>query len=238
VEVLAEVVVDATGLGRGLVADACESSRPDERSRVGLGAVFSGAPYPIGSGALHMAVGHSGYVGLVRDEEGALTVAAAVDPAALRAGSPAEAVARILEECGLPELEVEPSRGWRGTPPLTCSASAVGRERLFRLGDAAGYVEPFTGEGMCWALAGARVVAELAHAGAAGWRSELLSEWTKHHRAGVVRSQRLCRRLASGLRRPRLVSAAITALKLAPALASPFVHRAGRVPAALQVSGA
>ena len=47
-------------------------------------------------------------------------------------------------------------RQWRGTPPLTRRAPSLAAERVFVLGDAAGYVEPFTGEGMAWALASAR----------------------------------------------------------------------------------
>jgi len=237
-EVLAAVVVDATGLGRGLVDDASARSRPDAGSRVGLGAIFSADRYPVAAGALHMAVGRAGYVGLVRDETEALNVAAAVDPCGLRAGSPAAVVARILEESGLPGIGAEPSRGWRGTPSLTRAASALGSERLFRLGDAAGYVEPFTGEGMCWALAGARAVAALAHAGASTWRGELLAEWETHHRRHMLRSQKLCRTLAAGLRRPRMVAAAVGALELVPALAAPFVRRAARAPTAPRVSRA
>ncbi len=237
-EILAGVVVDATGLGPGLVDDLSPRSRPDAGSRVGLGAIFRAERYPVAAGALHMAVGRPGYVGLVRDEAGALNVAAAVDPAALRAASPADVIASILEEAGLPAIGGEPTLGWQGTPPLTRVASALGSERLFRLGDAAGYVEPFTGEGMCWALAGARAVAALAHAGASTWRDELLAEWETHHRRRMLRSQKLCRTLAAGLRRPRMVAAVVGALELAPALAAPFVRRAARAPAALKRSHA
>ena len=37
--------------------------------------------------------------------------------------------------------------GWSGTPPLTTVPRWNAAERLFVMGDAAGYVEPFTGEG-------------------------------------------------------------------------------------------
>jgi flavin-dependent dehydrogenase len=233
VELLAGVVVDATGLGAGLNGPGAPTTRPRARSRVGLGAVFHGATYPLGPGELHMVVGGAGYVGLVRDERGALNVAAAVDRSALRSAHPGVLVARILREGGLPELEGQPWLDWRGTPALTRSPSVMGAARLFRVGDAAGYVEPFTGEGMCWALSGARTVARLAHAGSRAWCPELLSAWQAHHRRAVAGSQRLCRTLAAGLRRPRLVAAAVSALTVAPGLAGPLVRRAARAPRSL-----
>ena len=41
----------------------------------------------------------------------------------------------------------------------------VNRPRLLLLGDAAGYVEPFTGEGMAWGLTAATLAAPLASSG-------------------------------------------------------------------------
>jgi flavin-dependent dehydrogenase len=40
---------------------------------------------------------------------------------------------------------------------------------LFVIGDAAGYVEPFTGEGMAWALAAADGLAPLAARAVGAW---------------------------------------------------------------------
>ena len=50
----------------------------------------------------------------------------------------------------------------RGTLPLTRTTSSVTLPRTFLLGDAGGYVEPFTGEGMSWALSAAAAVVPLA----------------------------------------------------------------------------
>lgn len=230
VQVRASVVLDATGLGSGLVGPEAPPSEVAERSRIGLGASFVDAGYPVRPGELHMVVGPRGYVGIVRVESGVLNVAAAVDPSLLRGARPHRVIMDLLSSIGLPPL-AEPTSGWRGTPTLTRSAGALGAHRLLRLGDAAGYVEPFTGEGMCWALSGASVAAPLALSGAVRWDGALLQEWQTFHRAALARSKRLCRILVPALRRTWMVDGALAVLGVAPGLAAPFVRRAARAPA-------
>ncbi len=233
----ARVVIDATGLGAGLVSGEERMRSAARRSRLGIGAVFTAPAYPVGAGELHMAVGRRGYVGLVRVEDGTLTVAAALDPQALRGTAPAAAVNQVLAEVGLPALPAAAACGWQGTPLLTRTGGPVGAERLFRVGDAAGYVEPFTGEGITWGLSAGRAVAPLAVAAAERWRPELLERWRAHRARSVAPAQRLCRALAWGLRRPALVRAAVAALGVAPAVARPFVARAARPPAGWRRDG-
>ena len=228
--VRARVVIDATGLGPGLPGASADGEVSDG-SRLGLGAVLVGEDHPVEPGDLHMAVGRAGYVGLVRVEGGALTVAAALDPVAVRAASPKSVVGSVLAEVGLPPLCERPLLGWRGTPLLTRSGAGAGDERLLRIGDAAGYVEPFTGEGMCWALSAGFAVAPVAMAGAERWREDLLDDWRTHLGRSLTPSQRLCRLLAWVLRRPSLVRAGVAAVGIAPGLAGPVVSRASRAPA-------
>jgi flavin-dependent dehydrogenase len=233
VDVAAAVVLDATGLGRGLETTRGRRESVARGSRVGIGATFLDPAYPIRAGALHMVVAREGYVGVVRDERGMLTVAAAVDPSALKERRPRDIVAQILSRSRYAPLRGESVTEWRGTPLLTRSPNDVGAERLFRVGDSAGYVEPFTGEGMCWALSGARAVAPLAVAGARQWESALLDRWRAYHGQTFRRSRRLSGMLAPALRRPWLVSGALAALGVAPRLAAPLVRRAAAAPAHL-----
>ncbi len=101
-----------------------------------------------------MACGRRGYLGLVRLEDGRLNLAAALDPCWMRVcGGPGPAAARLLAEVGWPPVPNLAEQNWRGTPALTRQARRRAAERLFLIGDAAGYIEPFTGEGMAWALA-------------------------------------------------------------------------------------
>ncbi|MEQ1857943.1 MAG: NAD-binding protein, partial [Longimicrobiales bacterium] len=199
-------------------------------ARVGLGCDMPAAGYPVPVGELHMAMGRGGYAGLVRLETGALNVAAAVDPDALAGSSPHGLVNAILVGAGLPPLPSHDAERWRGTPPLTRVGGDYGAERMLRLGDAAGYVEPFTGQGMSWAIADGRAAAALALRAVEGWSDALLAEWRLYRGVRRRESERLCRALAWALRRPWMVSAGVRVLGLAPALAAPFVGGAARVP--------
>jgi flavin-dependent dehydrogenase len=177
-----------------------------------------------------MACGSGGYVGLVRLEDGRLGMGAALDVAAVRrAGGPGEAAASCLDEVGWPAPERLAQGGWRGTAPLTRQARRLAAERVFVLGDAAGYVEPFTGEGMAWALAAGAAVAPLA---AEAWRPALAARWEAVYRRVVGRRQFVCRAAAAVLRRPWLAGALIRLLAVAPSLAAPVLALLNRPAAA------
>lgn len=221
--VRARIVVVAFGLGgsASIIDQAVETRRG---SRIGAGAVIeSDAPYA--PGTVHIACGRGGYVGLVRLEDGRLDMAAAFDPEHVRqSGGLARAASRILEQAGCdPVPEAEAAR-WRGTPALTRRAESLAGHRLFRVGDAAGYVEPFTGEGIAWALAGALALAPLAHEAAVRYDARLEARWAAVLKRQVQRRQWVCRLLASGLRHPALVSAAVAITAVCPLVAAPVLH--------------
>ena len=225
--VRARVVVAAAGL-HGLRASVVAGPAPVATvragSRVGVGAVLEGGGSDYGPGTVHMVVGPAGYVGLVRQEDHRLNVAAAFDTEWVRRnGSPERAVRAHLESAGMPRLPDGIHRGWRGTPPLTRRLSSLAEERLFLVGDTAGYVEPFTGEGIAWALGGALALAPLVHAGVARWDEGLVRRWNQVHRRRIRRGQRVCSRVAWGLRRPLVAQMALRALGTMPGLARPLV---------------
>ncbi len=173
-----------------------------------------------------MACGGGGYTGLVRLEDGRLDAAAAFDAAWVRAaGGPGRAAARMVDEAGWPAANRLEESAWRGTPALTRRPRRVAAERLFVVGDAAGYVEPFTGEGMAWALASGTAVAPLA---AERWRPELARQWTDLHGRIVGRRQTVCRTAAAVLRRPWLTRLVVRLLAHAPGLAAPVVRLLNR----------
>jgi len=231
--VRARVVVAATGL-HGLRVPAVAGPGPvatvQAGSRVGVGAVLEGGGAGYGPGAVHMVVGSAGYVGLVRQEDDRLNVAAAFDAEWLRRhGSPEHAVRAHLEAVGMPGLPDSVHRGWRGTPPLTRRVSSLGEERLLVVGDAAGYVEPFTGEGMAWALWGALALAPLVCAGVARWDPALIRRWSRMHHQRIRRGQRVCGMVAWGLRRPWMAQMALRGLGAAPGVARPLVNHTSAV---------
>jgi flavin-dependent dehydrogenase len=112
----AGVVLDATGLGGGLASSGGSRATVAKDSRIGLGATLVDPAYPVRPGDLHMVVAAEGYVGLVRDETGALNVAAAVDPHVLQGVGPDRAIANIMSSGRLEPLRGLGTSEWRGTP--------------------------------------------------------------------------------------------------------------------------
>lgn len=216
----AKVVIDATGLNGQLTATDTAVS---VGSRIGAGTVID-APYTYPDGVIHMATGGGGYVGLVRVEDGRLDVAAAFDPAFVKEnGGLGEAAERVVKASGLPPLPALRDADWKGTPPLTRTPRAVAGPRWFAIGDATGYVEPFTGEGMAWALAAAVAVTPIAIRAADGWAEEHAREWAATHRRVVRRRQGVCKVAARVLRSATLCSWVVRGLNVIPAFASPVV---------------
>jgi flavin-dependent dehydrogenase len=221
----ARVVLAADGLGGGLLARAGGRASPERQARIGAGVVLDGAPGFYQAGVVYMACDRQGYVGLVRLEDGRLDLAAALDVSAVRqAGGPGVAAAAILDRTGWPLLHGVAEAPWRGTPPLTRHMPQPGVERAFAVGDAAGFVEPFTGEGMAWALAGGLAVAPLVVRAVAGWQPALLREWQALHRRLVRNREGACRLAAFLLRRPALVAGVVRVLRWLPWLAWPVVR--------------
>ncbi len=226
----AGVVIAADGLNGQLTTEA-DQPAAEPGSRIGAGVVAEYAPGFYHAGTIFMAVGRGGYVGLVRLEDDRLDVAAAFDAGFVReAGGLGLAAARTLRDAGFPTVPGLEALPWRGTPALTRVARRVAGERWFAVGDAAGYVEPFTGEGMGWAVASAVAVAPIA---AKSWDAASAREWEATH-ARLIRSrQTVCRVAARVLRSPRLSRFAVRLLSVAPALSRPVVaalNRPARAP--------
>ena len=206
-------------------------------SRIGVGTTLA-APTTAGvpsdaidlpEGELVMAVGRHGYCGLVRLEDGRIDLAAAVERHLLAGeGGPAVVIGSLLElaagdgpfsERLYRLLDGLPQASFRATPPLTHHSPRIAgaTQRIFRVGDAAGYVEPFTGEGIGWALAGGRVLAEslLAETRLDGIASAAARYQLAHQRLFAGRHAR-CRWVARGVRQPGIVSAAVEFAKYMP----------------------
>ncbi len=229
-EIEARVILGAAGLGARLSVGQRElEATAGPGSRIGAGVIVERAPAFYSSGVIYMACARGGYVGLVRLEDGRLDLAAAFDADFVRTqGGPGLAAAEVLREADFPPIADLAEQPWRGTPPLTRRAVSVASERLFLLGDAAGYIEPFTGEGIAWALASGAAVAPLAASGVHAWERSLERHWQAVHRRLVVRRQRVCRVVAAALRHPFLTRALIGVLAWTPVLAAPLIRYLNR----------
>ena len=228
--ITAEIVLVCDGLGHGsLKMFPSVKSDVSSTARIGLGAVVDlsdqDTAYPLHE--LQMAVSPAGYVGTVPLEGCLLNLAAAVDGHLLKqAGSPQRALRQIYESAGLPAPAHLDAAHVRGTLPLTRSSSVMSLPRIFVLGDAAGYVEPFTGEGMTWAATAAQIVVPLVtNAIKHGWSAQLQIQWQQQASQHVKRRQRICRMLAGSLRIPWLLTPMLNACRIFPSVADTIVSR-------------
>jgi flavin-dependent dehydrogenase len=222
-ELRAKVLLIAQGLhGQLLRSDPSLHVRPD--ARIGVATTLAGQHGGYEREIVYMACGADGYVGLVRFADGSLHIAAALDPVATRREGIGVAAQRIIRRAGLvPPSDLE-NAAWQGTALLTRTRGQIAAHRLLVLGDAAGYVEPFTGEGIAWALASGRAVAPLAAMGIDGWSQRLIGQWTAIQHRLVRRRQLICRILAQALRHPSLMGAAVAALSWLPGLSMPVTR--------------
>jgi menaquinone-9 beta-reductase len=228
----AQIVIGADGLGSRLLAkEPDHQTRIAAGSRLGASAMIGKCPAFFEQGTIYMACSQGGYVGAVRLEDDRLDLAAAFDAAHVkRAGSTGKAAAAVLKQAGFPAIAGLESAGWRGTPLLTRRADPPAAQRVFLTGDAARFVEPFTGEGMAWAMASALAVVPLTLRALGGWQSSFVVEWSAAHRLEIARRQWMCRSIAAVLRRPMLVRLIIPILASFPALAAPIVGFVNGVP--------
>lgn len=222
----ARMVVGATGLsGRAWRGYLDLVSEPRPGARVGAGVVLDGDVDFYESGTIYMACGRAGYVGVVRLEDGRLDVAAALDLDATRAaGGPGKVIETTLRDARAPLPGDMDGCSWRGTAALTRRPRQPYGERLLLIGDAAGYVEPFTGEGIAWALWSAVAVTPLVIRGVQDWTPAIGQRWSSLHRRVIARRQIICRAVSRLLRSPTAMDVTRFVLTWAPWLAHPVIR--------------
>ena len=204
--VSAKVVLIAAGLSHRAIDNEAEiSTSIQPHSRIGAGCVLPGEAAELAPGVLRMAVGQGGYVGLVRVESGEINLACAFDrPMLGSVGGAALLCQKILAEAGFATLPGLKEAAWQLTAALSRRTTPLAGHRLLLLGDAAGYVEPFTGEGMGWALTSSLAALPLVLRGLEHWDGAIETEWRRLHHRWVAQKQRSCRVLAVVLRHPRI----------------------------------
>ena len=240
VQISAKVVLVCDGLGHpSLHLLPSFKAEPVIGSRIGLGALFprTAADAWIRRGEVLMTVMPQGYAGVVEIENNQLNLAAAVDPSCLnQSNSPLDCLANIFRSAGVPMPQELQHATIKGTVPLTRSARRIAGHRLLLLGDSTGYVEPFTGEGMAWALTAATavipfVVSAIRH----GWSIDLVDRWQSSFHELTRTQQNICRLLSATLKHPWLLPPVMTTCQLFPSLTQRLVSRINRVPKALEI---
>ena len=213
----ARLVIMATGLPADRhTSDADLAVVPSADSRIGAGTTTNQFPAEYTPGTIFMAVGRDGYVGLTRTGGNSLNIAAALDRDAVRKSNPQSVCENILQEAGFPVTAEMLSGDWRGTIGLTRHRQMPASTRVLVVGDAAGYVEPFTGEGMAWAIRGAQAVVPFAVRAIEKWDDRIIEEWTRTSKQLIGRRQRWCRILARLLRHPFVVRSLVRLVTTMP----------------------
>ncbi len=207
--VIARVVVLATGLPSSPAsAPGARIGLSQTRSVTGM---LSGPP----EGEVWMVSGSLGYIGMVRFAEGRLNVAASIPASALADSTPSVRVDEVLIEAGLPPLRWHD--GWTGTPPLRAHPPEIVEERVLPVGDAAGFWEPFTGEGIGWGLEAGIAVAPVAVDLGRNWDPRGAAAWLRERQAWMCKVQTRSRTVAAISARPRIARAALGLIRTVPA---------------------
>ena len=192
-----------------------------------FGASFFARSDSLPGGTIHMACDDDGYVGLVRLEDDRIDIAAALAPGSAVGGTAKQRIDGILMRSRLQDWDYHSPSPIMTTPPLRRLRRA-GLERLIAIGDAAGYVEPFTGEGMTWGMMSAIAAADLI-ASSADDLSRLGDAWNRQL-SSLLRTRRLaCRAVTSALRFPLARRAIAATLSQWPGIATPLIHHLNRL---------
>jgi len=219
----ARVVLACDGLpGRLLDQEPDAEWIIDRQGRIGVATILPTGSASCEPGRIYMAVGNGGYVGLVRLEDGRVDLAAALDGGQCRqVGGPGKLVERILADSGFVQVQGCGGAHYQGTPLLTRRRRTPGAWRVLAVGDACGYVEPFTGEGIGWAMVSAAAVVGVVERGIGGWSEELVGEWTGVGRRLLGRRRAVCWAVTRALRWRRLAQAMVRLARSVPGWAVP-----------------
>jgi flavin-dependent dehydrogenase len=116
-------------------------------------------------------------------------------------------------------FDIPPGHSWRTITPLRRTPISAGQGSLFLVGDAARVVEPFTGEGIYYALASAELAAKaiLFHCNGQGG-DEVSTAYSAAHQQ-LYRGRLWINRLArAAVLSPRAASMLLEALRFQPAV--------------------
>ena len=228
----ARIVIAADGRRSAIAIRRGLSRQPKRPRRWAIGAYFTGVSNMTSLGEMHVRRGH--YIG-VAPVPGGLTNACLVvahDRGELPLARPSEALNQALQAD--PELSARFSAARATGPavmlgPMAVDANAAGEPGLLLAGDAAGFIDPMTGDGLRFALMGAELAATVVKEVFAGSlaidRAHLV---LADRRRQVFQTKwRFNRTMRSLVASPSSVTAAAAGARLLPALFSQMIRYAG-----------
>jgi len=225
----ADLVIGADGAGSAVArAAGLAPLRPGRK--FGFACTWDAAPAAalaeIPGESIEMLVAVGGYLGLVR-RGCAVHAAALVDSRTPLAGPPA----RVLEffaarHAGVSALVASGAPAMEGgAGPLPWRPRGVATDGVALVGDAAGYAEPFTGEGMGWAVESALHLGQALDAFGGAWDARTAVRYEALYRTRIRSKQARCLAIAGVLQRPRIFGAACAAARVLPAVPGWFVRQ-------------
>lgn len=237
----ARVVVGADGLRSRVAACLGARKRRPWLRKVALTTRFEGVD-PLDGGELHLFPG--GYFAACTVDSGLFSLNLVVDAAEARGGR--QGLERLLDgrvrsSASMAERlrdarRVDPIRA---CGPFGTWTRAKAFDGAVLVGDAAGYVDPMTGEGISYALIGsARLAPHLIRALEAGdVRASALAGYEREQRRELGPRHRTSLLLQAGLRSPAMTRVAVLTLRAVPGLFDRVVESTGgaaglRAPAA------
>jgi geranylgeranyl reductase family protein len=203
---VARVLVGADGRN-STVARLCNLLPRPARERVAL---QTHIPLPAGFGSRvvlqFLREGYSGQAPVNDDQLNLCLVSKPSNISALR---------RWAEEC----FTLQPDHSWHTITPLTRVALSPAHDKLFMVGDAARVVEPFTGEGIYYALRSGELAAQAIVKTVHGnYAIDPANDYAEAH-AAMYRGRLWVNRLArAAVLSPRVASSLIHAARVQPIL--------------------
>jgi flavin-dependent dehydrogenase len=231
-EIRARLVVAADGrrslLARCLHPESCDPATSSAASWFGLKIHLLGAAARLG-GRIELHLFNGGYVGLGAVERGRINLCLLVTVRALRdcGGSPDRLLReRVMRNEAVRDAigDAPPGGRWQSVGPLSWGARRPEACGAFFLGDAAGTIDPFSGEGMSNAMRSAELA--VPHVMNALERGGPDDEIRRAYAADWVRTfgpvTRRVRRVGRLFERPRLAG---PALRLLAGIGSAWIPR-------------
>jgi menaquinone-9 beta-reductase len=227
----ARLVIAAEGRHSRMAFALGLARHPERPRRWAIGAYYSDVDEVGSLGEMHVRRGH--YVG-VAAVPGGLTNVCLVTGDRRRVAAPEESLrALLLSE---PMLRERFARARRASPvavlgPLAVESRAPGTNGLLLAGDAAGFIDPMTGDGLRFAIRGAQL-AVLSALGALSGGTTPAHVDLARRRAEFARKRTFNRALRWIVDSPRAVRAASVGARVAPSVMQYMVNVAGDVRAA------
>jgi flavin-dependent dehydrogenase len=205
--------------------------QPRRPRRWAIGAYFEGVQGLADRGEMHVRAGH--YIGVAPTPGGLANVCYVTSGAA---EGDWRAPVSFLDAAVASDAALAPRfvRARRVTPatvlgPMAVDADAAGRAGLLLAGDAAGFIDPMTGDGLRFALEGGELAARVALDVLAGRvpRAAMAAELGRGRRARFARKWRFNRAMRRLVEHPGGLAGAAVAARWMPGLFARMIRYAG-----------